>query len=39
MKWKFEERLRTTLREANMQRKETFSLAYNFRSSIEEKVC
>ena len=29
VKWKLEESLRTTLREAKMHGKETFSLAYN----------
>ena len=39
VEWKFEEILRTTLLEAKMHGKETFSLAYNFRLSIEETEC
>jgi len=39
VEWKFEESVRTTLWEAKMHGKETFSLAYSFRLSIEETVC
>ena len=39
VKWKFEEIHRTTLWEAKIHGKETFSLAYNFRLSIEETEC
>ena len=39
VKWKFEEIPRTTLWEAKIHGKETLSLAYNFRLSIEETMC
>ena len=39
VKWKFEEIPRTTLWEAKIHGKETLSLAYNFRLSVEETVC
>ena len=39
VQWKFDESLRTTLWEAKMYEKETYSFAYNFRLSIEETVC
>ena len=39
VQWKFDESIRKTLWEAKMHEKETYSLAYNFRLSIEETVC